>query len=140
MLSSVVRMSHLLFILYLIVVVKGKCILTPINPTTLTSTGGTLPNGTESVMIQCNCTNDDGIKINHVRWYDPDGNKLLRSGRFNDDVPYFTRVTDRDNTNVILVIPIFTSSFDGIYTCGRRVNRGLPGPPSASINLTIDGQ
>ena len=141
MLSSV--LCHIsCFIFYQIVVGKGKCILTPINPTTLTSAGGTLPNGTERVMIQCNCTNDNGKKINHVRWYDPDGNELLspRSRHFNDDVPYFTRVTDRDNTNIILVIPMFTSSFDGIYTCGKRVNRGLPGPPNASVNLTIDGK
>jgi len=111
--------------------------LTPINPTTLSSAGGTLPNGTESVMIHCNCP-DDGKKINRVRWYGPDGNRL-RSRRFNKDIPYFERVTDRNDTNIILVIPIFTNSFVGVYTCGKKLNERQAGPPNAAVNLTIDG-
>ena len=128
------------FILHLTAytLVKSECMLTPINPTTLTSAGGTLLNGTESVMIQCNCTDDNGKKINRVRWYDPDGNRL-RSRRFNKDVPYFARVTDHDNSNIILVIPIFTNSFDGVYTCGTKVNERQGGPLNAAVNLTIDG-
>ena len=95
-------------------------------------------------MIQCNCTDDNGRVVNPVRWYDPDGTRLKSSyrSRFDDSVPHFTRVTDADDSNVILVIPTFNYSNDGIYNCGRRNNsnnHGL-GIPSAAVTLTIVGQ
>ena len=40
---------------------QGSCTITPINPTTLTTAGGVLPNGTENVMIQCNCSDGDSV-------------------------------------------------------------------------------
>ena len=104
---------------------QGSCTITPLNPTTLTATGGALPNGTMNVMIQCNCTNDDGTVVSLVRWYDPDGTRLFskESNRFDASAPHFTRVNDGSDTHVILVIPTFNDSYDGTYTCGKKVNK-----------------
>ena len=56
---------------------QGGCIITPINPTTLTAAGGVLASGTVNVTIQCNnCTDGNGT-LDRVRWYDPDGIKLF---------------------------------------------------------------
>ena len=116
---------------------QGGCTITPINPTTLTAAGGVLASGTENVMIRCNCTDDDGMAIGHVRWYDPDGTRLLVSGhsRYVTGTPYSS-----NNANVLLVIPTFNDSYDGTYTCGRR-SRSLPvGAPNATVELTISGK
>ena len=84
--------------------------------------------------INCNCTDDGGMVIVNVSWYDPDGNRLVLSG-FVPGTPHIIRVGD--NTNVELVIPTFTDSYDGIYTCGMRVDDvSVLGPPNATIDLT----
>ena len=82
---------------------QASCTITPINPATLTTAGGVLPNGTENMMIRCNCSEDDGSVITTVRWYDPDGNLVPRigGGRFIAGAPHFTRPDD-DNRNVTL--------------------------------------
>ena len=119
---------------------QGGCTITPINPTTLTAAGGVLANGTVNVMIQCNCTNDDGTVVNPVRWYEPDGTRLTVNAhsKYVAGTPYYSR--EPDNTKITLVIPTFTDSNDGIYTCGGRINRGPPGRPNALVNLTIGGK
>ena len=116
---------------------QGGCTITPINPTTLTAAGGVLASGTENVMIKCNCTDDDGTVVDRVRWYDPNGTRLLVNDHDNyvAGTPYFSRAPD--NANIALVIPTFNDSYDGTYTCGGKVNSGLPGPPNAIVNLTI---
>ena len=115
--------------------VQNGCIVTPINLTTLTAAGGELAIGTENVMIQCNCTDDDGTILGPIRWHDPDGTRLLLSEhrKYVPGTPYYRR--EPNDRNVVLVIPIFTDSFDGMYTCGIK---GLPsGVPSAVVDLTI---
>ena len=82
-------------------------------------------------MIKCNCTNS--IVVENVTWYDPNGIKLS----FSDSV-HITR--EPDDTNIILVIPIFNDSYDGTYTCGRRDDNYPPGIPNATITLTIDSE
>ena len=127
---------------------QGSCTITPLSPTTLTTTGGPLLNGTMNVMIQCNCTNDDGTVVGTVRWYDPAGTRLIAEGndRFDASAPHFTRV-DYSNSNVILVIPAFNDSFNGTYKCGNRKgetqgesNNNGPGSPNADVTLTIEGE
>ena len=119
-----------------------SCTVTPQNPTTLTAAGGALPNGTMNVMIQCNCTNDYGTVVGVVRWYDPDGTRLVADTnyQFDANTPHFTRV-DGSNTHVILVIPTFTDYYDGTYKCGNRQGEsdGLPGSPNVDVILTIEG-
>ena len=119
------------------------------NPTTLTATGGTIANETMNVRILCNCTESNGDAVSLVRWYDPNGNRLVSARNtevFDGSVPHFTRVggdfgDNIDNNNVILVIPTFTDSYDGTYTCGREVdNFANIGSPTAAVTLTIDGE
>ena len=108
------------------------------NPTTLTAAGGVLASGTENVMIQCNnCTDDDGAVIDTVRWYDPDGNRLISPlhSQFDPNFPHFKRV-DGDNSNIILIFPTFSGSYDGIYICGRLANTvAALEPPTAAVTL-----
>ena len=122
---------------------QGSCTVTPLNPTTLTATGGALPNGTMNVMIQCNCTNDDGTVVDKVRWYDPAGTRLVAEGndQFDASAPHFIGVNDSD-THVILVIPTFSDSHNGTYKCGNRdgESNGIPGSPNGDVILTIKGE
>ena len=107
------------------------------SPTTLTDIGGEIASGTINVTIQCSCTDRDGNAIYRVRWYDPDGTRLVSSvnADFNATVPHFERVNNADD-NVILVIPIFSDSYDGTYTCGRVANNVASlGSPNASVTL-----
>ena len=113
-----------------------SCNVTPLNPTTLTATGGAIVYGTMNVRIQCSCTT-----VNTVRWYDPDGTKLVsaqNTAQYNPDVPHFTRVNANSDRDVILVIPTFNDSYDGRYTCGRNVaDRSGLNAPTADVTLTI---
>ena len=119
---------------------QEECTITPLNPTTLTATGGALATGTENVMIQCSCAiNNDDV----VRWYDPDGNRLFNnaSEHFIPGTPHYTRVESRiDNMNVILVIPTFNDTYDGTYYCGIQVDRTTYRAPNASVVLAITGE
>ena len=94
-----------------------------------------------NVTIQCNCTDDNGTVIDIVRWYDPDGTRLVSSQNmdsFNPNVPHFERVNG-DNSNIILIIPTFSSPYDGTYTCGRLANnfKELESPTAA---VTLNGE
>ena len=119
---------------------QGGCTITPINPTTLTAAGGVLANGTVNVMIQCNCSNDDGTVVNRVRWYNPNGTRLvvITNSDYVAGTPYYSR--EPDDTNIALVIPTFNDTYDGTYHCGGRFARGPPEPPNAAVNLTISGK
>ena len=117
-----------------------SCNVTPLSPTTLTATGGAIVYGTMNVRIRCSCTQSDGTAVNTVRWYDPNGTKLvsaLNTAQYNPNVPHFTRVNTNSDRDVILVIPTFNDSYDGRYTCGRNVaDRSLLTPPAADVSLT----
>ena len=105
----------------------------------MTAAGGILAIGTVNVTIQCNNCG----ALSRIRWYDPDGNRLVDPDAHNGYVPgtpYYTRVDGVDD-NIILVIPTFTDSYDGKYTCGERVSQGqLPGVPNATVVLTISSK
>ena len=121
---------------------QDGCTITPINPATLTAAGGILPSGTVNVMIQCNCTENDGTLVATVRWYDPAGVRLISlaaGNQFDETVPHFTRIVEMNDTNIILVIPTFTDSYDGVYTCAKRGSNNALETPNAPINLTIRG-
>ena len=113
------------------------CAITPLSPTTLTATGGKIASGTMNVTIQCSCTDSNGEAVDRVRWYDPDGTRLISSDNkdFNATVPHFERVNNVDG-DIILVIPIFSDSFNGTYTCiGVSSNVASLGSPNASVTL-----
>ena len=113
---------------------QSGCTITPINPTTLTAAGGVLAIGTENVTIQCNCTDDDGRVIPYLRWYNPNGTKLQLNTHYRYVVgtPYYRRELER---NFVLIIPTFSDSNNGIYTCGIKVKEYPPGVPNATISL-----
>ena len=119
---------------------QGGCTITPINPITLTTAGGVLALGTVNVTIRCNCIYDNGTVVDRVRWYDPDGTRLLvnYNDRYVAGTPYYIR--ELNQTIVVLVIPTFYDSYDGTYTCGRRVKFYPPGAPNSTINLIINGE
>ena len=114
------------------------CTITPLNPTTLTATGGALVSGTTDVRIQCVCTL---YNVNQrVRWYDINGNFVVGSNHctYIHGSPYNIRtvVNGMDN-NATLVIPTFNGAYDGTYNCGIRVNDTEFTSPSAAVTLTI---
>ena len=109
----------------------GECTVTVVRPNTLTTTGGTLPNGTTDVRFHCTCTHSDGNTARPTRWYGTNGARLGTSSTNN--VPYLIR---NNNTNATLVIPTFTKSYAGTYTCGGNFVRD-PLPPTATVNLTV---
>ena len=131
---------YIFFLLHTVVDVSAHgCTITVISPTTLTTTGGTLPSGTENVMILCNnCIDGDGTVLDNLRWYDPAGTSLVIPGGngYMAGAPHITRTV---LNNVTLVIPTFNDCYDGIYTCGR-IRSGLTEPPNAAVNLTIGGK
>ena len=114
-----------------------SCIVTPLNPITLTATGEALVNGTVNVTIQCVCP---VFGSQRVRWYDINTNFVFRSVSPNyvDGSPYYIRnaVNGLDD-NVTLVIPTFNDSYDGTYSCGIRVNNTSFTSPNAAVTLTI---
>ena len=117
-----------------------SCNVTPLNPTSLTATGGVIAYGTTNVRIRCSCTESNGTPVNTVRWYDPAGIRLVsaQNTEFNSHVPHFTRVNANSNRDVILVIPTFNDSYDGTYTCGRNTDhRSTLNQPNANVTLTI---
>ena len=125
---------------------QGNCTITPLNSTTsLNAFGGGLAIliGTKNVTIQCNCTCDDVRVVDFVIWYDPAGTKLISSYNhwFDANVPYFTRIINSNHSNIILVIPIFNYSYNGTYTCGRRIVGlgGTTGTANAYVTFTIVG-
>ena len=119
---------------------QASCTVTPISPTTLTAAGGVLPNGTENVMIRCNCSEDDGSVITRTRWYGPDGIiPRFDTADYIAGAPHHIRASGNDNRNITLVIPTFNDSYDGNYTCGRRSGDGLVLPITA-VSLTIYGE
>ena len=117
--------------LYLVVDVSAQnCTITPLDPTTLTETGGALVNGTMNVRIHCVCT--ESI----VRWYGPSTATILVQTH-PDQVPGSPYVIRDSNTDITLVIPTFNDSYDGTYNCGIRVNDTSFTSPSAAVTLTI---
>ena len=114
-----------------------SCTITPLNPTTLTASGGALLSGTTDVRIQCVCpvANDD----QRVRWFDINTEFVIQSihPRYVAGSPYFIPNNPNGATDVTLVIPTFTDSYDGTYNCGIRVYDTSFTSPSAAVTLTI---
>ena len=122
-----------------VVSAQSTCTITPLNPITLTAAGGVLADGTVNVTIQCNCSDDVGAMLQPVRWFNPDGDRMLSTThrRYVAGSPYFKRAPD--DTNVLTIIPIFSSSYYGTYTCGLGNIYPYDGP-IGNITLKIDGE
>ena len=116
---------------------QGNCTITPLNPTTLTATGGAVVSGTVNVTIRCICSIITFGQF--VRWYDINGNFLRRNNHMNyvAGSPYYIRSTTNPDTEATLFIPTFNDSYDGTYNCGIRVTNTEFTEPSAAVTLTI---
>ena len=113
-----------------------SCTITPLNPTTLTATGGAVVSGTTDVRIQCVCT----VTNQRLRWYDIDTKILVTISHpdYVPDSPYFILGATIGNVqNVTLVIPTCNDSYDGTYNCGITVSDTEFTSPSAAVTLTI---
>ena len=102
-------------------VTATKCIITPINPSFLSTDDG-INNGTLNVMINCNCIN---VGNQQIKWYSPDKKEVSFNYTEPEDMPYVLMGT--------LIIPIFNNSYQGAYYCGV-MNDSMFG---ANINLTL---
>ena len=92
------------------ILAQARCTITPLSPTTLTTTGGAIVSGTMNVRIRCNCTESGGRAVSIVRWYDPAGamlHSVQHLANFDRNVPHFTIVNGEigdivDNTDIML--------------------------------------
>ena len=116
-------------------VLSQSCTVTPTSPDDLDPTGGVIVDGTVNVMIECRCVNNDGSSPGRIRWFDPTNRRLrgVSNTLFGD--PYIITTSNNAGTPTTLVIPTFSDSTSGVYTCGTGTNY----PPGAivAINLTI---
>ena len=116
---------------------QGNCTVTAINPANLTATDKVLAiaYGTENVMIQCNCYNVNDKALRFTRWFDSNGIRIQYKTHhtYVSGAIYLKRTT---NYGVVLVIPLFNNSYDGIYTCGNGKNFP-PKEPNIDISLTF---
>jgi len=113
-----------------------NCTINPRSPSNLTVTGGVLTDGTQNVMIGCECVDDKEKRVGDVRWFFPNTTVVARQSDAPDGAPY------RNNNNrlQILVIPTFNDSYDGTYTCGVSKNDKHPPSPMTNITLTLEGE
>ena len=111
-----------------------SCTITPESSDGLDPTGGVIVNGTVNVMIECRCVNNDSSLPNRIRWFDPTNRRLRGVTNTPDGDPYIT-ANNNAGRPTTLVIPTFSDSTSGVYTCGI----GTSYPPGAmvTINLTI---
>ena len=117
---------------------QGNCTVTAINPTNLTAVGKVfaIAYGTQNVMIQCNCSNVNGTALYFIRWFDSEGISIHHQTdhKYVPGIPHFLKA--HNDKNVILVVPVFNDSYDGIYTCG--VEKSFPSKePNIDIDLTF---
>ena len=117
---------------------QGNCSVTAINPTNLTAVDKVfaIVYGTENVMIQCNCFDVNEKALSSIKWFDSNGIRL----RFQRNHKYIAGdlhlMRTHNNSGVILVIPMFNNSYDGVYTCG--IGRNFPPKePNIDISLTF---
>ena len=115
----------------------STCTITPLNPTTLTATGGVLPDGIENVIINCDCVSVDSATINSIRWFNANGSRILIKQNTPAGAPYF--IVNPLGSITTLVIPIFNESYDGLYTCGDG-NEFSRLSVMSTINITVQSK
>ena len=114
---------------------QAQCTITLIRPNTLNNTGGALSSGSTDVRFHCKCVEDGGGDI-QTRWFDPTQTRLNTLANTNPGIPYF--ILNGSNTEATLVIPTFSSTYAGTYTCGRNLaSNPADTPPTATITLNI---
>ena len=120
---------------------ESKCTITPMDFTNLTISDGVLSiaYGMKNVRIHCNCTCSavSGMVLSPIRWVDPHGRVIEKRNETNlidiNGRYYFTE--NSNDRNVVLVIPVFNESYEGIYSCGFGNNSLLK--HSINVDLAI---
>ena len=113
-----------------------SCTITPTSPDGLDPTGGVIVDGTVNVMIECRCVNNDGSLSNKITWFDPTNTRLTYLEITpDDDDPYIIANNNNAGRSTTLVIPTFSDSTSGVYTCG--IGRRYPSYTMVTINLTV---
>ena len=96
------------------------CKITPTNPISLEPTGGIIQNGVNKVTMNCSCNGSNDA----VTWFSPNGSRLYDSFITSKGGSYVIQNDERISS--VLVIPTFSYSVSGMYTCGV----GSSFPPS----------
>jgi len=93
---------------------QSTCTIISTSPTTLTTYGGAIVNGTQNVIIYCLCMRNN-VAVAGARWFFPNHTQVRtathRLTRAND--PYFRNIIPS-----VLVIRKFVHPYDGTYYCG----------------------
>ena len=118
----------------------SECTVTPMNSTNLTVSDGVLSiaYGMTNVRIHCNCSAVSVmVLMSPINWFGPHGRVIGKRNETNltdiNDRNYFTE--NSDDRNVVLVIPVFNESYEGIYSCGFGNNSLLK--HSINVDLAI---
>ena len=109
-----------------------SCTITPTSPDGLDPTGGVIVDGTANVTIECRCVNNDSYLLSRMRWYNPSNERIGRNPPAGD--PFI--IINNNKRPTTLVIPTFSNSTSGVYTCGS--GNSYPPPVMVTIYLTID--
>ena len=102
---------------------QESCTIIPTSPADLDPTGGVIVDGTQNVMIECSCG------TGRVRWFYPNTTRILTQNKTPPGDPYLM------NQRSALVIPTFSDSTSGVYTCG--LENDYPPQSMVTINLTL---
>jgi len=105
--------------------------VSPINLPRTVTRGILLADGTQNVIVGCNCTSN-GLPFGIISWFLPD-KTLVSSQSSSGGVLYFS-VPNLNGGVSNLHIPTFARSYNGIYTCGA----GSDDVPSLLTSTTID--
>ena len=110
--------------------------VSPINPPRTVTRGILLADGTQNVIVGCNCTSN-GLPFGVISWFLPD-KTLVSSQSSSDGVPYFS-VPNLSGGVSNLNIPTFTRSYIGTYTCGAGSDDVSSSLVNATVGLIIPG-
>jgi len=79
---------------------------------------------------------DSNVTLSPVRWYHPNNMRILLQRNSPTGTPYF--MNKNGGRLATLVIPTFSDSYDGTYTCG--LNNNYPPNPMTTIDLSLVGK
>ena len=115
---------------------QDKCAITPVKHTTLIA-GSEYEMKNMTIVIQCNCVDDDGRALSSIRWFNPAGTRIFTQGhrKHVSGTPHYKRF----NGSATLIIPTFNDSYYGTYICGIG-NKFSSRKPNVHVNLTLDGK
>ena len=110
-----------------------SCTITPTSPDGLDPTGGAIVDGTVNVMVECRCLVGDDDVPGTIRWFGPNMMTIFTQSNTTDGDPYIIPNKNNAGTPTTLVIPTFSYSASGVYTCGT----GNSYPPAGNVTIAL---